>query len=220
MRDSVTLLLIRHASNPNVGVGVTGWTPGVLLNDKGLAEAEALAEFLDDLPVTAIYSSPLERALQTAGPLARRRSLEIRQRPEFGEVRYGDWQGKTYSSLQADPEWQRFSAFRSSTRPPSGEMMLETQARMVAGLWELAALHKGEIIAVFSHGDAIRSAVMHVLGIPLDFHLRMEIQPASVTILGLSADRGVVRGLNIRQRLVYYNDSLPGIPGDENCLSG
>jgi len=205
---SVTIFLIRHASNPNVGLSVTGWTPGVSLNEKGVAEAEALAEFLDGVPLSAIYSSPLERALETAAPLARRRALEIRQRPEFGEIRYGDWQGRTYESLQGDPRWGRFTTFRSSTRPPSGEMMLETQARMVAGLCEIAALHPGQTVAVFSHGDAIRSAVMHFLGIPLDFHLRLEVQPASLSILELSADIGIMRGINIRQKLVYYSDCL------------
>ena len=189
-----------------MGVNVTGWRPGVHLNDAGMAEAAELAEFLEGVPVAAIYSSPLERALETAAPLARRRSMEIAQRAEFGEVRYGDWQGRSYESLRSDPEWQRFTGFRSSTRPPSGELMLETQARMVAALCEVARWHEGQTIAVFSHGDAIRCAVMHFLGIPLDFHLRIEIQPASITILQLFADTASVRGINIRQGLQYYTD--------------
>lgn len=206
MPDAATILLIRHGSNPHVGVSVTGWRPGVHLNEAGLGEADELAEFLDGVPLAAVYSSPLERALETAAPLARRRALDIRQRAEFGEVRYGDWQGRSYESLRDDADWQCFTTFRSATRAPSGEMMLETQARMVAGLRLLAQLHEGENIAVFSHGDAIRCAVMHFLGIPLDFHLRLEIQPASITILELSADKAIVRGINVRQRLQYYFD--------------
>lgn len=206
MPDAATILLIRHGSNPHVGVSVTGWRPGVHLNEAGREEADELAEFLDGVPLAAVYSSPLERALETAAPLARRRALDIRQRAEFGEVRYGDWQGRSYDSLRDDADWQRFTTFRSATRAPSGEMMLETQARMVAGLRSLAQSHEGENIAVFSHGDAIRCAVMHFLGIPLDFHLRLEIQPASITILELSADKAIVRGINVRQRLHYYFD--------------
>jgi probable phosphomutase (TIGR03848 family) len=203
MRHPVTVLLVRHASNANVGVRVTGWTPGISLNDKGRAEAEALAERLEGVPVAAIYSSPLERALETAAPLARLRGLEIRQRAEFGEIRYGDWQGRTYESLRDDPVWRRFNTFRGSTRAPGGETMLETQARMVAGLVEIGARHGGETVAVFSHGDAIKSAVMHCLGVPLDFHLRLQIQPAAITILDLSSDNCSVRAINIGHQSLY-----------------
>jgi broad specificity phosphatase PhoE len=201
-----TLLLIRHATNPNVGVRVTGWSTGVRLDEKGRIEAADLAEFLAEVPISAIYSSPLERALETAAPLAEKRSLPVRECAALGEIRYGDWQGQPYSSLSADPGWARFSAFRSFTRPPSGEMMVETQARMISVLHEIAQRHEGETVAVFSHGDAIRSALLYALGGPLDFFSRLEIRPASITILDIAVDKVLVKGVNIGKKLLSADE--------------
>lgn len=186
MKPPVTILLIRHATNPMVGKGLTGWLPGVSLDENGRGQAETLARELGDLPLGAIYASPLERAQETAAPLAIRRNLSIISEPRFGEVRFGDWQGKDYAEIAKDPIWLSFNSFRSGTRAPGGELMLETQARMVAGLLDIAGKHAGETVAVFSHADAIKTALCWALGIPIDFHQRLEIAPASVSTLALS----------------------------------
>jgi probable phosphoglycerate mutase len=192
-----TVLLIRHGTNPKVGKGLTGWLPGVSLDDNGRRQAERLAERLARLPIAAIYSSPLERAMETAGPLARQKRLDIIVEPAFGEVNFGDWQGKDYPDLAHDPRWERFNAFRSGTKAPGGESMLETQARMTGALFALLPAHAGQTVAVFSHADAIKSAITCMLGIPLDFHLRLEILPASVTTVDLFEEMPVVRSVNV-----------------------
>jgi probable phosphoglycerate mutase len=192
-----TVLLIRHGANPKVGKGLTGWLPGVSLNEEGHRQAAALASFLSRAPISAIYSSPLERALETAGPLARAKNLEIFCNPDFGEVHFGDWQGKEFTEIELDPQWSRFNNFRSGTRAPNGESMLETQARMMRGLFALAESHGGETVAVFSHADAIKCAISHLLGIPLDFHRRLEILPASITTIDIFPDAPVVRSVNV-----------------------
>jgi len=198
MKLPANILLIRHGTNPKVGKGLTGWLPGVSLDEKGRRQAENLAIQLENHNLSAVYSSPLERAMETAQPLATRRGLEIVTDPAFGEVRFGDWQGKDYSEIEHDPVWLSFNSFRSGTRAPGGELMLETQARMVAGLLSIAARHPGETVAVFSHADAIKSALCWVLGIPLDFHLRLEILPASVSnILISKVIVPVVRSMNV-----------------------
>ena len=166
-----TILLIRHGSNPKVGKGLTGWLPGVALDEKGRLQAEQLGLELASRSLSAIYSSPLERAIETAQPLARRLGLEIVPNPAFGEVRFGDWQGREYAEIELDPVWRKFNEFRSGTRAPGGELMLETQSRMVSGMLEIGARHRGETVAIFSHADAIKSAICWLLGIPLDFHL-------------------------------------------------
>jgi broad specificity phosphatase PhoE len=181
-----TILLIRHGTNPNVGKGLTGWLPGVSLDANGRLQAEWIATVLARRSIAAIYSSPLERAMETAQPLSTLKQLEIIPDPSLGEVRFGAWQGKTYAEIEPDPNWRQFNNFRSGTRAPGGEMMLETQARMVAGLLNIAGRHPGEIVAVFSHADAIKSALCWALGIPLDFHLRLEIYPASITTIVIS----------------------------------
>lgn len=198
MSSPATILLVRHGTNPKVGKGLTGWLPGVSLDAKGRAQAEAVAVALKGRGVSAIYSSPLERALETAAPLAREEGLDIVRDPAFGEVRFGQWQGKDYAEIELDPIWRQFNEFRSGTRAPGGELMLETQARMVAGLLEVAARHPGGTVAVFSHADAIKSALCWMLGIPIDFHLRLEILPASITTIVIGAGATpVVRSVNV-----------------------
>ena len=135
--------------------------------------------------------------METAGPLARQKGLNVVAEPALGEVNFGDWQGKDYHELEHDPRWGRFNTFRSGTKAPGGESMLETQARMTGALFALASRHAGEMIAVFSHADAIKSAIACMLGIPLDFHLRLEILPASVTTVDVYEEMPVVRSVNV-----------------------
>lgn len=180
-----TFLLIRHASFEGLGRRIAGWTPGVGLDEEGRVQARGLAERLKGVRVAAVYSSPLERARETAEPLAASLGLEVRPDEAFGEIRYGEWTGLDVGGLEPDARWRRYNHFRSGTRPPGGELMLEVQARFVGGLERLAAAHAGEAVAVFSHADAINAALMYYLGTPLDFFFRIEISPASVSILRL-----------------------------------
>lgn len=197
MHSPATVLLIRHGTNPKVGKGLTGWLPGVSLDANGRRQAEQLAVSLAPLPIAAIYSSPLERALETARPLAREKGLRIIEEPAFGEVNFGDWQGRDFPELEHDPRWRLFNTFRSGTRAPGGESMLETQARVASALFALGPRHAGKTVAVFSHADAIKSAIACMLGIPLDFHLRLEILPASVTTVDLFEEMPLVRSVNV-----------------------
>jgi broad specificity phosphatase PhoE len=196
MSGRVTVFLIRHGTTPRVGKGLTGWLPGHSLDENGRKQADDLASRLAKAPLSAIYSSPLERAAETAAPLARRLGLKVRTREDFGEVRFGEWQGKDFSEIERDSRWNLFNSYRSFTRAPGGELMLETQARMVRGLLDVVENHANETIAVFSHADAIKSALMHFLGIPLDFHIRLEILPASVSVLDLFPELPLVKVVN------------------------
>jgi probable phosphoglycerate mutase len=196
MAERVTVLLIRHGTTAHVGKGLTGWLPGYSLDENGRKQADDLASRLSAAPLTAVYSSPLERAAETARPLARRLGLDVRIREDFGEVRFGEWQGKDFSEIERDSRWRPFNTYRSFTRAPEGEMMLETQARMIRGLLSLVERHSNETVAVFSHADAIKSALMHFLGIPLDFHTRLEILPASVSVVDLFSELPLVRVVN------------------------
>lgn len=107
-------------------------------------------------------------------------------REAFTEIDFGEWQGKTLADLDRDSLWQRFNAFRSAIRAPKGELMLQVQARVGNELAELQDRHKDETVAVFSHADVIKAAIMLFLAIPLDFHGRLEISPASASVLELA----------------------------------
>jgi probable phosphoglycerate mutase len=191
-----TFLLVRHASGDHVGRRLAGRAPGAPLNDAGRAEASRLAGWLAPVPLAAVYSSPLERARDTAAPIAAAHGLGVTEDPAFTELDFGDWTGRSMASLAGDPHWDRFNQFRSTTRPPRGELMLEAQARAVAALAALAARHDGATVAVVSHADVLRSVIAHFAGAPLDLFLRYVIDPASVSTLALHPWGAELRGLN------------------------
>ncbi len=181
-----TFYLIRHAANDTLGKTLVGWTPGVHLNAEGHQQAERLAEYLEGEPIQQILSSPLERAVETALPLARRLGLEIQTRHELGEVQFGDWTGQSFEALAPQPAWRQWNTFRSGTAIPHGETIVEVQTRMVRQILQLQAGFPDQSIAIFSHGDPLRATVLYFLGMPLDFLHRIDIRPASVSILALS----------------------------------
>ncbi len=180
-----TLLFIRHGNTDYAGNRLVGWMPGIFLNESGQAQAQRLAERLANAGINAVYSSPLERTIETAEPLARRLGLEIQTSPDLGEIRFGDWTGRPVTELVADPHWKRYNSHRSITRIPGGESMLEVQARMLTAANAISTEHRDQVTAVFSHGDPIRSILMHYLGMPLDFIHRLEVRTASVSVVHL-----------------------------------
>jgi broad specificity phosphatase PhoE len=181
----VRLLLIRHADHDYIGRAIAGWLPGVSINELGRRQAAALPERLAGALISAIYSSPLERALETAAPLAAALGMEVEIRDGLREMHFGDFTGRTMAELDVDPVWREFTLHRGNTRAPGGELMLETQARMVAELEHIRCENPNRTVAVFSHADVIRAAVMHYAGIPLDFYQRIEIYPASISTIEL-----------------------------------
>lgn len=183
---STTFLLIRHGATSFLGNTLSGRTPGVHLNDEGIVQAEALVERLAGVTIHHIYSSPLERARETAEPLAASRNIQVLANDHLAEIDFGEWAGKTFEELDPDPLWRRFNRFRSATRAPNGESMLAVQNRITHELERLRKVHSGNVVALFSHSDAIKAALLFYLGMPIDFFLRLTISPASVSALTLS----------------------------------
>jgi len=181
-----TFLLIRHGHTEWIGKAIAGHTPGVGLSRDGQRQVERLAERVRAFPIRAIFSSPLQRTLETAEPISRAFNLEVQPRLGLIELDFGDWTGRTMEQLQEDPRWERFNSLRSMTRAPNGDLMLDVQARMVDELEGLRAAWPGETVAIISHQDAIKAALAHYAGIPLDLFQRFEIQPASVSVLQLA----------------------------------
>lgn len=180
------LLLVRHATNDWVGERLAGWTPGVHLNEQGQAQAAALAARLAGWPIEAIYSSPLERAMETAEPLATQCGLPMQILDGVGETRYGEWTGQALKELAKRPEWMRIQVNPSGAYFPQGEGLAEMQARMVAALGKVEATHPKGVVVVVSHADPIKSAIAHYAGIHLDLFQRIVVNPASVTWIKLT----------------------------------
>jgi probable phosphomutase (TIGR03848 family) len=186
MMTMMNLLLIRHATNDWVGERLAGWTPDVHLNEKGRTQAESLAQRLADVPLAALYSSPLERTMETAQPLANAHGLTVQVREALGETRFGDWTGKSLKELKDDKLWPVVQVYPGGARFPGGESMREVQTRMVVELDAIRDAHPGQTVAVVSHSDPIKMAVAHYAGLPLDLFQRLAVSPASVTALTFS----------------------------------
>jgi len=177
------LLLIRHAMNDWVGKRVAGWTPGISLNEEGQTQAARLAEWLQSVPLEAIYSSPLERAVETADPIAISHGLDIEIRDSIGESRYGELDGKRIEEIFKSELWEQWLRHPSRTRFPGAETTYEVQVRVVAALEQILQDHPEGNIAVVSHADPVRVAVAHYIGLPLDLVGRLWVSPASVTTM-------------------------------------
>lgn len=191
-----TILLIRHALTDSVGKRLSGRLPGVSLNEIGWAQAQKLALRLADLPISAIYSSPLERAIETAGRVAQSHKLQTIISPDFLEIDFGQWTNATFEELQMQTQFQHFNTFRSNTRIPGGEMMLEAQTRIIAGIEKLYQQHPQQTIAIVSHSDLIKAALAYYAGIHLDLFQRIEISPASVSVLQLFPETAKILVIN------------------------
>ena len=191
-----TILLIRHGQTDAIDRYIAGTAAGTPRNAAGCLEAARLAERLRDVPLGAVISSPLTRTRQTAEPIAASHRLEIQLAADLGEFEFGDWTGRSFHELDADPQWHRFNRVRSVMRAPGGELMLDVQRRAVSALLDIGATYSDGRVAVVSHGDVIRAALMYFLGIPLDLVHRLEVAPASVSILTLDGNGPVVHRVN------------------------
>lgn len=200
-----TLLLIRHASNDFVKEGrLAGWTSGVHLNAQGQREADAVARRLAKIPIHAIYSSPLDRAVETARAVAQCQHLEVNVVEALGEGRIGDWTGKTVRELEKTEEWKQMLAHPVGFHPPGGESIDEVQKRMVAAIDEIVAKHPHQVVAIFSHADPIKAVVAHYLGMDLNQFNKIVINPASVTVFSFGERGPVLFRLNDSDKLPSF----------------
>lgn len=180
-----TILLIRHGENDYVKARrLPGRKPGIHLNKKGRAQARKVAKKLSRAPIKAVYSSPLERAMETAAPIAEALGLEVITRQGLIETNVGKWQGKKVSKLSQRKSWRKIQINPSRFRFPGGERIEESQHRFVEEIETLCAQHNPEDMFVcVSHADPIKLAVAFYLGLPLDMFQRLSVSPASITAL-------------------------------------
>ncbi len=180
------LLLIRHGENEYVKTGkMAGRLPGVHLNEKGQKQAQTLGDALKDVPIKAIYSSPLERAIETAAPIASARKLQIIQEPDLMDADIGKWQGRSWRVLSLTKVWRIVQHAPSRFRFPEGESFPEIQTRISNVLESIIKKHNKphDIVAVVFHADPIKLAVSHFLGLPLDNFQRLSCDTGSLTAI-------------------------------------
>ena len=194
-----TVLLVRHGLTAMTGPVLAGWTAGLALDERGRAQADAVAARLAPLPLTAVVASPLDRCQQTAAAIAAGRDLEPATDDRLGECRYGDWTGQEIKKLAKDPLWRAVQVHPSVVRfpGPEGEPLRETQARAVAAVrdWN-DRLGPDAIWLACSHGDVIKAVVADALGMHLDLFQRIVVDPCSITVLRYTELRPFVLRLN------------------------
>jgi probable phosphomutase (TIGR03848 family) len=197
-----TVLLVRHGLTAQTGKLLLGWTPGVGLDERGAAQAKAVAGRLAKVPLDAIVTSPLDRCAQTAAAIgasegAARPAVQVDER--LGECHYGDWTGQELATLAKDPLWKVVQAHPSAvTFPgPGGEALRDTQARGVAAVrdWN-GRLGPDATWLLCSHGDVIRAIVAEALGMHLDMYHRVTVDPCSLTVVRYTEARPFVLRVN------------------------
>ncbi len=197
-----TVHLVRHASHGLLGRVLTGRMPAVPLSEAGRAEAASLAEAFRAHPIAAVLCSPVQRARETADPIAAALGLSVTEEPGWDEIDFGRWTGATFAALDNDPAWRRWNHHRDLAACPDGESMLAAQARAVAALLRAAdAYPDGEVVAV-SHQDVLKAVLAHCLGMPLGRLECFSLDPASRSVVTLFPGGGA--------RVDAMNLPLPG----------
>jgi len=209
-----TVLIVRHGLTASTGKALTGWLPGIGLDDRGRQQAATVAGRLAGLRLAAIVSSPLERCQQTAeiisagqpgpadgdgdGDKARER-VRVQTDERLGECRYGDWTGKSLRTLAREPLWRVVQAHPSAvTFPgPDGESMTAMQQRAVAAVrdWN-CRLGRDAVYLVCSHGDVIKAILADALGMHLDMSQRIQVDPCSLSVIRYTTLRPFVLRMN------------------------
>ena len=182
---TATLLLIRHAAHGHLGHTLSGRMPGISLSEAGRAQAAVLGERLGGERLTAVHSSPVERAQETATAIAAAQGLAVEIAPALNEIDFGAWTGVRFDALAGDPAWAEWNTRRASACPPGGETMAAAQARAWAWVDAVAPRYPGGTVALVSHADVLKALVARVLGLSLDRLLTFDIDPASVSRLAV-----------------------------------
>lgn len=193
-----TLLLIRHGENDFLAKQrLPGRLSGIHLNQEGRKQAAQLAQYLSKMPVKAIYSSPLERAVETAEPLAEALHLSIALRSDLTDIDPGDWTGRSLKSLHRSRLWKGIQETPSRFQFPHGEAFGQAQARITGALDVIVHEHPEGLVAIFFHADPIKLAVTHYLGLPLDNFQRLSVNPGSVTVLKMGGSTSILQAANL-----------------------
>lgn len=194
---STLVLFVRHGQTPSTGKLLPGRAPGLHLAPTGVEQASEAARRLSAIPrIDAIYSSPLERARETAAPIAKALGQRTRIAKGLLECDFGDWTGAELKKLMKLPEWTTVQRSPSTFRFPNGESFTEMQTRMVSTVDTLCAEHRGGTIVCVSHADPIKAAMAHAMGTHLDLFQRIVISTCSISAVAYTTGGPIVLTVN------------------------
>jgi probable phosphomutase (TIGR03848 family) len=191
------ILLVRHGTTPTTGKVLPGRARGLRLADSGKEQAERAAQRIAELGrIAAIYSSPLERARETAAPISREIRKPTRIDRGLLECDFGSWTGQSLTRLMKKPEWTTVQRTPSAFRFPDGESFLEMQTRMVVTLDKIRKHHPGQTVVCVSHADPIKAVVAHAMGTPLDLFQRIVISTCSISAVLYTDNAPIILAVN------------------------
>lgn len=194
---ATTILLVRHGQTPSTGKVLPGRAAGLHLADAGRDQAARAAERIAELrQVDAVYTSPLERARETAAPIGTITGLRPKVHKGLLECDFGEWTGASLSKLMRKPEWTTVQRSPSTFRFPGGESFTEMQHRIVTTLDRLRAAHPGGTVVCVSHADPIKAAVAHALGSHIDQFQRIVVSTCAVSVVAWSLAGPTVLAVN------------------------
>jgi probable phosphomutase (TIGR03848 family) len=195
------LYLVRHGVTDHTGHRLSGRIPGLHLSEEGVAEAEAAARLLSKVKLSAVYSSPIERTMETAEVIAKAQGVDVIVREDLTEVDYGKWSNRSFKSVRGTKLWTTVQRWPSSARFPSGESIREVQSRALAEIDRIRTDHPRRRVCCVTHAEVIRLILAFYLGIHIDLFQRIVVGPASTTIVNLGDDGPRVLAVNVPAKL-------------------
>ena len=191
------LLLVRHAVTDMTGKRLYGRSEGISISETGRAQAADVARRMAEVPLDALYSSPLDRCMETAGSIAEACGVKVQRLEGVIEIDYGKWTGRPFTSLRRLKLWQEFHGPTPSTpRFPGGETLLEAQRRAVEAMEQVVERHRNRTVAIVTHGDVVALVLAHYAGVHIDLFQRLEVAPASVTAIAAGNGPPKIRRVN------------------------
>lgn len=192
-----TLLLVRHAVTDMTGKRLYGRSEGISISEAGREQAASLAKRMAEIKLDRLYSSPLDRCVETAAPIADACGVKVRTLKGVIEIDYGTWTGRPFTALRRLKLWREFHGATPSTpRFPGGETLAESQRRAVEAVEELVERHPKETVGIVTHGDIVALVLAHYAGVHIDLFQRLEVAPASVTAIVAGGGAPKIRRVN------------------------
>lgn len=195
---NTTLLLVRHAQTASNTKGrYMGWIDEDL-SEKGVWQADQLSQRLSQWPISAIFSSPLNRALRTAEIVASPHDLTIQKLDGLGEIRIGAWEGKLAEEIaQKFPElWRAWRTDPSDIQMPGGESLVQVKERATSALETIMRDNQGQQVLAVTHDAIVRLLVAYCLQVSTSIYRRLEVTNTSLTVIQRTGDRYRLRLLN------------------------
>jgi broad specificity phosphatase PhoE len=206
---SLRLLLLRHGETAwNREHRYQGWTD-TPLSATGLQQAEAAARELKEHGFAAVYSSPLQRARDTAAAIALPHGLEVETDPAFKELGFGEWEGLTLDEARARDGalYDGWATTPHLVSPPGAETLAQVRERVLTGLQRLRAGHQNEVVCLVAHGIPVRILILEALGLGLDRIWSLHSAPTGISELEFRDDWTALHRMNT---LVHLDTALAG----------